>query len=130
MLRTDDFEVFVRSNNEIQLYNRRENVTYFLVGYLINNFDYDKLFYENIEYFLQEYKAWEKINTTGGTPNAFDNEKDLEYVYSNRIGIPNCKLCSKYCPIWKKDSLVNKKTTRNCQIVIIVITTFSLEVLR
>ncbi|WP_445748139.1 hypothetical protein [Polaribacter sp.] len=79
----NDFEVFVRSNNEIQLYNRRENVTYFLVGYLINNFDYDKLFYENIEYFLQEYKAWEKINTTGGTPNAFDNENYLQFTPEN-----------------------------------------------
>lgn len=79
----NDFEVFVRSNNEIQLYNRRENVTYFLIGYLINNFDYDKLFYENIEYFLQEYKAWEKINTTGGTPNAFDNENYLQFTPEN-----------------------------------------------
>jgi hypothetical protein len=79
----NDFEVFIRSNNEIQLYNRRQNVTYFLIGYLINNFDYDKLFYENIEYFLQEYKAWEKINTTGGTPNAFDNENYLQFTPEN-----------------------------------------------
>ncbi len=79
----NDFEVFVRSNNEIQLYNRRENVTYFLIGYLINNFDYDKLFYENIEYFLQEYKAWEKTATNGGTPNAFDDENYLQFTPEN-----------------------------------------------
>ena len=52
-------------------------------SYLINNFDYDKLFYENIEYFLQEYKAWEKINTTGGTPNAFDTENYLQFTPEN-----------------------------------------------
>lgn len=80
----NDFEVFVRSNNEIQLYNRRQNVTYFLIGYNINNFDYDKLFYENIEYFLQEYVAWGKINTSGGTPNAFDNENFLQFTPENR----------------------------------------------
>lgn len=79
----NDFEVFVLSNNEIQLYNRRENVTYFLIGYLINNFDYDKLFYENIEYFLQEYKAWEKTATNGGTPNAFDDENYLQFTPEN-----------------------------------------------
>lgn len=79
----NDFEVFVRSNNEIQLYNRSQNVTYFLIGYLIHNFDYDQLFYENIEYFLQEYKDWEKINTTGGTPNAFDNENYLQFTPKN-----------------------------------------------
>ena len=51
----NDFEVRVLSNNEISLYNYRENVTYYLIGYQIYEFDYDKLFYENIEYFLQEY---------------------------------------------------------------------------
>ncbi|MGY0425288.1 MAG: hypothetical protein ACWIPI_00450, partial [Polaribacter sp.] len=69
--------------NEIQLYNARENVTYFLIGYQTDTFDYDKLFYENIEYFLQEYDVWEKIKTTGGVPNAFNNENYLNFTPEN-----------------------------------------------
>jgi hypothetical protein len=87
----NDFEVFIRSNNEIQLYNRRQNVTYFLVGYSINNFDYDKLFYENIEYFLQEYIAWEKTATNGGNPNAFDDENYLEFTPVNNTTFRSSK---------------------------------------
>lgn len=79
----NDFEVTILSNNEIRLYNSRQNVSYYLVGYQINNFDYDKLFYENIEYFLQEYAAWEKTTTTGGVPNAFDAENYLRFIPEN-----------------------------------------------
>lgn len=79
----NDFEVTVISNNEISLYNYRQNVTYFLIGYQINTFDYDRLFYENIEYFLQEYRAWEKIATNGGVPNAFDAENYLQFTPEN-----------------------------------------------
>ena len=79
----NDFEVSVTSSNEIRLYNYRQNVTYFLIGYQTNTFDYDKLFYENIEYFLQEYVAWEKTSTTGGVPNAFDNENYLQFTPEN-----------------------------------------------
>ncbi|AUC85655.1 hypothetical protein CW731_10315 [Polaribacter sp. ALD11] len=79
----NDFEVTVTSNNEIRLYNYRQNVTYFLIGYQTNTFDYDKLFYENIEYFLQEYAAWEKLSTTGGVPNAFDDENYLQFTPEN-----------------------------------------------
>jgi hypothetical protein len=81
--RYHDFEVFQVSVNEIRLYNYRENVNYYLVGYQVNNFDYDQLFYENIEYFLQEFVAWEKISTTGGIPNAFDNENYLQFTPEN-----------------------------------------------
>ena len=63
---SNDFEVTVTSSNEIRLYNYRQNVTYFLIGYQTNTFDYDQLFYENIEYFLQEYDAWGKTLTEGG----------------------------------------------------------------
>jgi hypothetical protein len=80
---SNDFEVTVTSPNEIRLYNYRQNVTYFLIGYQTNTFDYDKLFYENIEYFLQEYVAWEKVNTTGGVPNAFDSENYLQFTPEN-----------------------------------------------
>ncbi|MCL7762171.1 hypothetical protein MPF19_02000 [Polaribacter sp. Z014] len=75
----NDFEVTVLSNNEIKLYNYRQNVSYYLIGYQVNEFDYDKLFYENIEYFLQEYIGWEKVSTKGGVPNAFDSENYLAF---------------------------------------------------
>lgn len=79
----NDFEVTILSNNEIKLYNYRQNVSYYLIGYQINQFDYDKLFYENIEYFLQEYVGWAKVSTTGGYENAFDNENYLEFTPDN-----------------------------------------------
>ena len=80
---SNDFEVTVTSPNEIRLYNYRQNITYFLIGYQTSTFDYDKLFYENIEYFLQEYIAWEKINTVGGAPNAFDAKNYLQFTPEN-----------------------------------------------
>lgn len=79
----NEFEVTILSNNEIELYNYREDVSYYLIGYDVNNFDYDQLFYENIEYFLQEYVAWEKLNTIGGAPNAFDDENFLQFTPEN-----------------------------------------------
>ena len=79
----NDFEVSILSDNEIVLYNFRQNVSYYLIGYNVNTFDYDKLFYENIEYFLQEYLAWEKVSATGGAPNAFDDENYLEFTPEN-----------------------------------------------
>jgi hypothetical protein len=79
----NDFEVDILSNNEIRLYNYRENVNYYLIGYNVNNFDYDKLFYENIEYFLQEYEAWEKVSSRGGNTNTFDTENFLAFTPEN-----------------------------------------------
>lgn len=79
----NDFEVTIISNNQISLYNYRQNVTYFLIGYQINTFDYDRLFYENIEYFIQEYQAWEKTTTIGGVPNPFDAENYLQFTPEN-----------------------------------------------
>ena len=80
---SNDFEVTIISNNEIRLYNYRENVSYYLIGYTTNNFDYDKLFYENIEYFLQEYIAWEKVDAIGGYQNTFDDENYLAFTPEN-----------------------------------------------
>ena len=77
------FEVTILANNEIEIYNYNQNVSYYLIGYNVNNFDYDQLFYENIEYFLQEYVAWEKVDARGGTPNAFDDENYLEFTPDN-----------------------------------------------
>lgn len=79
----NDFEITVVSDNEIELYNFRQNVSYLLIGYDVHHFDYDKLFYDNIEYFLQEYLAWEKTSTNGGNPTLFDNENYLEFTPNN-----------------------------------------------
>lgn len=79
----NEFEVIVLNNNEIELYNYRQNVSYFLIGYNVNNFDYDMLFYDNIEYFLQEYQAWEKIATIDGNANPFDDENYLQFTPEN-----------------------------------------------
>ncbi len=79
----NQFEVYQVSGNEIKIYDSYENVTYYLVGYQRNNFDYDALFYDNIEYFLQEYIAWEKTTITGGTLNLFDYENYLQFTPEN-----------------------------------------------
>ena len=79
-----DFEIYQLSANEIRIEDTFNNVSYYLVGYQRNNFDYDKLFYENIEYFLQEYVAWGKINTsTTGSINPFDEENHLQFTPEN-----------------------------------------------
>lgn len=79
-----NFEVVQVSLNEIRIYDTLQNVSYLLVGYQRNNFDYDMLFYDNIEYFLQEYNAWEQtaISTTG-EPNPFDDEHYLQFTPEN-----------------------------------------------
>ena len=78
-----DFDVTQISSNEIRIRDNYENVSYYLIGSQRNNFDYVKVFYENIEYFLQEYVAWEKTETNGGTPNAFDEENFLQFTPEN-----------------------------------------------
>lgn len=76
-----ELEVYQISSNEIKLYDRYSNTTYYLIGYQRSNFDYDRLFYDNIHYFLQEYKAWEKVYTSQeGVPNLFDNENFLKFM--------------------------------------------------
>lgn len=76
-----DFDVVVLSNNEIRIDHR--NTSYYLIGYQVKNFDYDKLFYENIEYFLQEYVAWQRIGAKNGKENPFDNERFLKFTPKN-----------------------------------------------
>ncbi len=76
-----DFDVTQISANEIKIEDTYNNVSYYLVGYQRNSFDYDKLFYENIEYFLQEYVAWEKTDTSiSGAINPFDEENFLQFT--------------------------------------------------
>ena len=79
-----DFDVIQLSSNEIRIDDNFNNVSYYLVGYNRGSFDYDKLFYENIEYFLQEYVAWEKSSTsTAGSINPFDEENFLQFTPEN-----------------------------------------------
>ena len=78
-----DFEVYQVSGNKIKFADLNRNVTYSLIPYSVNNFDYDKIFYDNIEYFLQEYAAWEKTGTFDGNPNAFDDENFLAFIPEN-----------------------------------------------
>lgn len=76
-----DFDVVKLSGNEIRIdYN---NVSYYLIGYQTTNFNYNKLFYENIEYFLQEYIAWQRVDVAGGTQNIFDEERFLQFTPEN-----------------------------------------------
>lgn len=78
---TYDLEVYQTSVNQIKLYSRSQNTTYFLIGYQRNTFDYDRVFYDNIHYFLQEYKAWEKVYTShAGALNDFDNEHFIQFM--------------------------------------------------
>ena len=80
----NDFEVEQLSQNRIRIYSTSQDVSYLLIGYQRNNFDYDLLFYDNIEYFLQEYIAWERTNiSNAGLPNAFDNEHYLQFTPEN-----------------------------------------------
>jgi len=78
-----DFDVVQISNNEIRLDDRSQNVSYYLIGYDRNNFDYDQLFYDNIEYFLQEYIAWERTSVENGVENIFDEERFLQFTPEN-----------------------------------------------
>jgi hypothetical protein len=76
-----DVEVSQISNDEIRVRDTFTNTTYYLVGYFKNTFDYDLVFYDNIEYFLQEYVVWEKSFTSNlGALNDFDNENYLEFT--------------------------------------------------
>lgn len=77
------FEVMQLSPNEIRLNDVKANVSYYLIGYQRANFDYDKLFYDNIEYFLQEFKAWERVDAKNGTKNPFDTEHYLRFTSEN-----------------------------------------------
>ena len=79
-----DFEVVQLAGDRMQLIDHFNNVTYYLEGYQKYNFDYDQIFYDNIEYFLQEYAVWEKTYTsTTGELNEFDNEIFLSFTPEN-----------------------------------------------
>ncbi|WP_438961814.1 nicotinic acid mononucleotide adenyltransferase [Nonlabens sp.] len=75
-----DFKVVVLTFNRIKMIDLHRGTVYFLDGYNRNNFNYDQLFYDNIQYFLQEYRAWEKVYTSNvGALNDFDQENYLQF---------------------------------------------------
>ncbi len=77
------FEVYNVNGRTLELYNRRSNTSYFLDGYQRSGFDYDRLFYENIELLLQEYDVWEKTYVSDtGYLNDFDQENFLQFFQS------------------------------------------------
>ncbi|WP_299433973.1 nicotinic acid mononucleotide adenyltransferase [uncultured Aquimarina sp.] len=79
---TYSLDVTQYGNNEIRLYDVVTNTSYYLIGYQRNTFDYDKVFYDNIHYFLHEYITWEKVYTSEfGALNEFDNENYLQFLY-------------------------------------------------
>ena len=78
------FDVYAVNNRRLELYNRRTNTSYSLDGYQTREFDYDRLFYENIHYLLQEFNAWEKTFTSElGAINDFDEENFLRFFGDN-----------------------------------------------
>lgn len=78
------FEVIEKSQNRIELRDNYNRVSYFLDGYEKSTFDFDQVFYDNIEYFLQEYEAWEKTYVSEeGDINDFDNENFLAFTPEN-----------------------------------------------
>ena len=78
------FEVYQESGASIELYNPANDTSYFLDGYQRNEFDYDAVFFENIDYFLQEYKTWENTFTsTQGEETEFDDENYLFFYNEN-----------------------------------------------
>ena len=91
-------EVYATNSNTIELYDASTDTSYFLKGYQTNNFDYDMVFYDNINYFLQEYDAWEKVYTSqAGAFNDFDNENYLQFspnFFRSSIDTPNTSIAS------------------------------------
>ena len=80
-----NFEVVQLADDEIRIDDLSQNVSYYLIGYQRSNFNYDKLFYDNIEYFLQEYIGWERTDASGGSPNVFDDEHFLQFTPENDV---------------------------------------------
>jgi len=72
-------DIIPLSGNRVKIYFPQVDTTYYLEGYNRYDFDYDQVFYDNVHYFLQEYKAWEKVEVIGGNANVFDDENFLAF---------------------------------------------------
>ena len=74
-------EIYAVHNHTLELYDASSDTTYLIRGYQRSNFDYDMVFYNNIQYFLQGYEAWEKVFTSEqGAINDFDDENYLQFL--------------------------------------------------
>lgn len=86
-------EVYAVNGNTLELYDASSDTSYFIIGYQTNTFDYNMVFYDNINYFIQEYDAWEKIYTSeAGTLNDFDKENYLQFLpgaFRSSLDTPN-----------------------------------------
>jgi hypothetical protein len=83
-----ELQAIVRANNRLELLDTYSGTRYFLNGYTASNFDYDALFYHNIQYFLQEYGALEKTYISQeGAINEFDTENYLRFRPSTNADI-------------------------------------------
>lgn len=79
-----DFHVKQLNVNTIELYNFEEDVTYVLEGFQTTTFDYDGLFYDNLDLMVQEYDGWEKTYVSDdGDLNPFDDENYLTFFYED-----------------------------------------------
>lgn len=78
------FDVYHGNSSTLELYDRHSNTSYFVDGYQRASFDYDRVFYDNIEFLLQEYDVWEKtfVSETGAI-NDFDEENYLQFYENN-----------------------------------------------
>lgn len=89
-------DVYAVNGNTIELHDARSNTSYYLKGYQVNHFDFDYVFYDNIDYFLQEYDAWEKVYASKeGALNDFDNENFLQFntrFFRSSIDAPGTSL--------------------------------------
>ncbi|RRQ50215.1 nicotinic acid mononucleotide adenyltransferase [Maribacter algicola] len=91
-------EVYAVNGSTIELYDPSTDTSYILQGYQRNNFDYDHVFYDNINYFIQEYDAWEKTYTSNeGELNDFDDENYLQFLpnfFRSSVDAPGTSLGS------------------------------------
>ncbi|MDA9575937.1 nicotinic acid mononucleotide adenyltransferase [Flavobacteriaceae bacterium] len=82
------FEVYQETATSIELYNPSNDTSYFLDGYQRSEFDYDDVFFENVDFFLQEYKTWEKtLTSTHGNDTNFDSENYLYFFNENNTNL-------------------------------------------
>ncbi len=92
------FDVIALNGSTLELRDPGSGTSYILRGYQRNTFDYDLIFYDNINYFLEEYSVWEKTFTSEvGALNDFDDENYLEFVsgvFRSSIDAPGIPLNS------------------------------------
>ncbi|NAY91853.1 nicotinic acid mononucleotide adenyltransferase [Muricauda sp. JGD-17] len=81
-------DISALDNGTLEFYERSSNTSYILRGYQRNSFDYDRVFYDNMHYFLQEYSVWEKTYTSEvGALNDFDDENYIQFISGAEIGV-------------------------------------------